>query len=94
MAQTCKHTIHQSHFGWNNANKPVLTIAPGETVEFKTTDSSGGQLNPRGGDNAWRCASERVRTTLVSANTAAAAVTNRVISGFMVLLFLFLCPPL
>jgi acetamidase/formamidase len=46
MAQACKHTIHQSHFGWNNANTPVLTIAPGETIEFKTTDSSGGQLNP------------------------------------------------
>src|ERR1700674_4832141 len=46
MAGHAKHTIHQSHFGWNNANKPVLTIAPGETIEFKTTDSSGGQLNP------------------------------------------------
>ena len=45
MAGASKHTIHQSHFGWNNANKPVLTIAPGESIEFKTTDSSGGQLN-------------------------------------------------
>ena len=42
------HTIHQhqSHFGWDNANKPVVTIAPGETVEFHPVDSSGGQLNP------------------------------------------------
>lgn len=45
MAGASKHTIHQSHFGWNNANKPVLTIAPGESIVFKTTDSSGGQLN-------------------------------------------------
>src|SRR5579872_4003941 len=44
MAKHAQHTIHRSHFGWNNANKPVLTIAPGETIEFKTTDSSGGQL--------------------------------------------------
>jgi len=41
-----KHTIHQSqsHFGWNNANKPVVRIAPGESVEFNPLDSSGGQL--------------------------------------------------
>ena len=43
MHGRAKHSIHQSHFGWNNANQPVLTIAPGETMEFKTTDSSGGQ---------------------------------------------------
>jgi acetamidase/formamidase len=39
-----KHTIHQSHFGWNNANKPAATIAPGESIEFHPLDSSGGQL--------------------------------------------------
>ncbi|MBI2717887.1 MAG: acetamidase/formamidase family protein [Rhizobiales bacterium] len=40
------HTIHkhQCHFGWNNANPPVVRIAPGETVEFHPVDSSGGQL--------------------------------------------------
>ncbi len=40
------HTIHaaQSHFGWDNANAPVLRIAPGETIEFRPKDSSGGQL--------------------------------------------------
>jgi len=40
------HTIHQhqSHFGWSNANKPVVKIAPGETVEFHPLDSSGGQI--------------------------------------------------
>jgi acetamidase/formamidase len=38
------HTIHQSHFGWNNANAPAARVAPGETVEFHPIDSSGGQL--------------------------------------------------
>ena len=49
MTTTCNHTIHKtnSHFGWNNANPPVLTVAPGETVEFHTIDSSGGQLGPK-----------------------------------------------
>jgi acetamidase/formamidase len=41
-----KHTIHdhQSHFGWDNSNRPVARVAPGETVEFHPLDSSGGQL--------------------------------------------------
>jgi acetamidase/formamidase len=40
------HTIHRDrhHFGWNNANAPVLRIAPGETVRFEVVDASGGQL--------------------------------------------------
>jgi acetamidase/formamidase len=40
------HTIHQQncHFGWSNANRPVVKIAPGETVEFHPVDSSGGQI--------------------------------------------------
>ena len=44
----CDHTIHkhQSHFGWDNANAPVLRIEPGQTIEFETIDSSGGQLSP------------------------------------------------
>src|SRR5207249_7682060 len=33
--------------GWNKANEPALSIASGETVEFQTTDSSGGQLNAK-----------------------------------------------
>jgi acetamidase/formamidase len=43
------HTIHQHqcHFGWNNANQPVVRIAPGETVEFTPMDSSGGQLTAK-----------------------------------------------
>jgi acetamidase/formamidase len=46
MAYGCNHTIHKvdHHFGWNNANAPVLRVAPGESVEFETVDSSGGQL--------------------------------------------------
>lgn len=47
MAMTCNHTIHSKHchHGWNNANTPVLRIAPGESISFETVDSSGGQLS-------------------------------------------------
>ena len=46
---THNHTIHQhqSHFGWNRDNPPVVRIAPGETVEFNPVDSSGGQITPK-----------------------------------------------
>lgn len=39
-------TIHRNrhHFGWDNANEPVLRILPGETVAFEVVDASGGQL--------------------------------------------------
>ena len=42
----CIHTIHDHtcHYGWNNANAPVVRIAPGETVGFNPPDSSGGQI--------------------------------------------------
>ena len=42
------HTIHRRHhhFGWDNANPPALTVAPGETIQFETVDASGGQLGP------------------------------------------------
>ena len=40
------HTIHQHHFGWNNAIAPVLTVAPGTTLAFDCVDSSDGQLTP------------------------------------------------
>jgi acetamidase/formamidase len=42
----CNHTIHDHtcHYGWNNANAPVLKIAPGETISFNPPDASGGQL--------------------------------------------------
>jgi acetamidase/formamidase len=40
------HTIHahQCHFGWDNANQPVVMAKSGETIEFHPMDSSGGQL--------------------------------------------------
>ncbi len=43
-----RHTIHhhRHHFGWNNANPPALTVAPGETVLFETVDASGAQISP------------------------------------------------
>ena len=39
-------TIHRDrhHFGWDNANAPVLRVAAGETVSFEVVDASGGQL--------------------------------------------------
>ncbi len=48
MIPACKHTLHKTvhHLGWNNANPPALTIAPGDTVELDTVDSSGAQLDP------------------------------------------------
>ncbi|HUF87450.1 MAG TPA: acetamidase/formamidase family protein [Thermohalobaculum sp.] len=47
MSHSPRHTIHREHhhFGWDNANRPVLTVAPGESVEFDTVDASGGQLS-------------------------------------------------
>ena len=49
MSPSQNHTIHRHdhHFGWDNANAPVLTVTPGEIVEFETVDASGGQLGPR-----------------------------------------------
>lgn len=43
------HTIHKDHhhFGWDNAIKPVLTIKPGETIQFECPDASGGQLTAK-----------------------------------------------
>ncbi|MDB5477352.1 MAG: Acetamidase [Phenylobacterium sp.] len=40
------HTIHGDchHVGWDNALPPVLTVAPGATIEFECLDASGGQL--------------------------------------------------
>ena len=42
------YTIHRHHhhFGWDNANPPALTVAPGDTVELETVDASGAQLSP------------------------------------------------
>jgi acetamidase/formamidase len=40
------HTIHGDchHVGWDNSIPPVLTVAPGATIEFECLDASGGQL--------------------------------------------------
>ncbi len=46
-----RHTIHgrHHHFGWDNSNPPVLTVAPGDSVEFEIVDASGGQLDVESG---------------------------------------------
>ena len=48
MARQSTHTVHRHahHHGWNRANPPALTVAPGDTVALETVDSSGGQLSP------------------------------------------------
>ncbi len=43
---TQRHTIHREHhhYGWDRGFAPVLSIAPGEAVEFEVLDAAGGQL--------------------------------------------------
>ncbi len=45
------HTIHSQHhhYGWDNSNPPVLTVAPGDSVEFAVVEASGGQLDANSG---------------------------------------------
>ena len=45
---TPTHTIHGHchHLGWDNAIAPVLTAAPGTTLQVECLDASGGQLTP------------------------------------------------
>ena len=45
---THDHTIHKHHhhLGWDRAIAPVLTVVPGESVEFEVFEASGGQLSP------------------------------------------------
>ena len=38
---------HQGHLGWDNSLPPVLTVEPGESVEFQPMDASGAQISPR-----------------------------------------------
>ncbi len=48
MSQTpCDHTIHehQHHHVWDRDLPPAIEVEPGESVEFDTTDASGGQLS-------------------------------------------------
>jgi acetamidase/formamidase len=44
MATAHRHTIHQTHLGWDRSFPPVARIAPGESLEFDVADASGGQL--------------------------------------------------
>ena len=41
-------TIHSKHhhFKWDNSRQPVLTIAPGDTVDFEILEASGGRIRP------------------------------------------------
>ena len=45
----CQHTIHehQHHHAWDRDLAPALIVEDGASVEFDTTDASGGQLGPR-----------------------------------------------
>jgi acetamidase/formamidase len=49
MHSSAAHTVHGAHhhFGWDHAIPPVLTVAPGTTVEFECLDASGGQLSAK-----------------------------------------------
>jgi len=44
----CDHTIHQHqhHHAWDREHAPALEVEDGASVEFETTDASGGQLGP------------------------------------------------
>jgi acetamidase/formamidase len=46
MSAAAHHTIHKDHhhFGWDHSIPPVLTVAPGTTIEFDCPDASAGQL--------------------------------------------------
>jgi acetamidase/formamidase len=46
MCKAHDHTIHGAHhhFGWDHLIPPVMTVAPGTTIEFECLDASGGQL--------------------------------------------------
>jgi len=45
----CKHTIHQhqQNLCWDNSLKPAITIAPGDTIEFRDIDATCGQLTAK-----------------------------------------------
>jgi acetamidase/formamidase len=47
MSQCKCHTIHASHehLRWSNAHAPVLTVAPGDVVQFGEMDAVCGQLS-------------------------------------------------
>ncbi|WP_246421595.1 acetamidase/formamidase family protein [Texcoconibacillus texcoconensis] len=43
------YTIHKHchHNAWDNSLEPVLSVDPGESVNFEVHDASGGQLSPK-----------------------------------------------
>jgi acetamidase/formamidase len=43
------HTIHrhQQHLSWDNARLPAVTVAPGDSVQFKDIDAMCGQITAR-----------------------------------------------
>ncbi len=48
MCQNCLvKTIHHAshHFGWDNANKPVVKVTPGSTLNLECLDSSNGHIH-------------------------------------------------
>lgn len=47
--QKADHTIHKHchHNSWNNSLAPVLSVAPGKSIEFEVFDASGGQFSPQ-----------------------------------------------
>lgn len=42
-------TVHAHHqqLNWDNSRAPAITIAPGDTVQFKDIDAANGQLSPK-----------------------------------------------
>ncbi len=44
-----KHTIHDNHqhMNWDNSRPPAITVAPGDTVEFRDIDATSGQLTAK-----------------------------------------------
>lgn len=39
-------TIHDRHYGWDNAIPPVVEIESGDSLEFDVIDAAGGQIGP------------------------------------------------
>ena len=48
MLKSRRHTVHRDHHHvvWDNGLPPVLTVAPGDVVEFRTNEASNGQITP------------------------------------------------
>lgn len=46
MVLKCDHVLEKifCHFGWNRNAAPQITIAPGDTIEVRITDTGGGEI--------------------------------------------------